>query len=234
MLLVFSCETFSANSSQNVTSSISSISTSTPVFSDFYEEWINVKDEENIILLGKEENPRLIRSSNLENDLYDIVSDNYSIIGKTSFNGPMEDITNDILNQCKKNGTTLALYSIEYAYTTSGTYGIRRYNYDVYYLAKCTDMPFPFGLSLVDLSTEDRQNFERNTGAKIIIVYKNTPAFFANFLRGDIIININDHEIINANDFSYYYYFNEFKKGDEVRIQFIRKNQIYEKIIEIK
>ena len=65
-----------------------------------------------------------------------------------------------------------------------------------------------------------RQSYKRNTGAFVNIVYKNTPAYYANIVRGDIIIKINDKEILNANDGISV--INSIEKGSAVNIEVLR------------
>jgi S1-C subfamily serine protease len=55
-----------------------------------------------------------------------------------------------------------------------------------------------FGLLLSDLTTEQRAEIERNTGAKIDVVVESTSAFLANVLVGDYLIAIDDIEIIDS------------------------------------
>ena len=60
--------------------------------------------------------------------------------------------------------------------------------------------PGQFGVRLNDLSDAQRQRLERNTGAVVVIVYDNTPAFFANILVGDVIIAVNGVPVGTASD----------------------------------
>ena len=224
-LAIASASTPSTNSSGTSSTSSSRSSSSKP-FSDFYEQWIDVKAEKDLIILKNGEEPRIIRSNNINEDLLEYLSDYYKCIGDTGFNGPYSDIIDEIKYQCKKNGATLALYSIDYSYTTPGSYSIRRYDFKVYYLVKWTGSPSNFGFKLIDLSATDRRNLEINTGAKVFYIYKYTPAFYANFLKDDIIISINKYKIINADDFYLYYLINTFKEGEEIEIEFIRNKQV--------
>ena len=232
LLAIASASTPSTTSSES--SSASSSRSSSRTFSDFYDSWTDAKTEKDVITLKEGENPRLIRSNDVDEDLYEYLSDYYIIIGRTGFNGPSEDIINDIREQCRKNGATIALYSIEYAYATGGSYSIRRYDHTVYYLVKWTGRPSNFGFILIDLSAEDRRNLEMNTGAKVSFVYKYTPAFYANFLRNDIIIRINGYKITNADDFYLYYILSDFNEGDEIEIEFIRRNEVRKNKIKIE
>jgi len=231
-LAIASASTPSSTSSGSSSTSSSRSSSSRP-FSDFYEQWIDTKVEKDLITLKNGEEPRIIRSNNIDEDLLEYLSDYYKCIGDTGFNGPYRDIIDEIKDQCKKNGATVALYSIDYSYTTPGSYSIRRYDYTVYYLVKWTGKPNNFGFALIDLSATDRRNLEINTGAKVYYVYKYTPAFYANFLKDDIIISINKYKITNKDDFFLYYIINDFKTGDEIEIEFIRNKQVRKNKIKI-
>lgn len=52
-----------------------------------------------------------------------------------------------------------------------------------------------FGIATADLTQEQRLKYERNTGALVDIVFEDTPAFKANMLPGDIVIEV-DHKVI--------------------------------------
>ena len=57
-----------------------------------------------------------------------------------------------------------------------------------------------FGLRLVDLSDAQRRRLERNTGAVVVKVFDNTPAFYANILVDDVIIAVNGVPVGTAAD----------------------------------
>ena len=89
---------------------------------------------------------------------------------------------------------------------TSTTYGTtvvpftteqQRYNQAAVYFVKSTRKP-RVGLVTTDLTPEFRKNLERNTGAIIDIVREESPAFIANVLPGDVIIEINGVTVINS------------------------------------
>lgn len=200
-------------------------------FSSFYDSWHDVNELHNIITLQEEEEPTIIRSSNMNNDVNEILSNNYIIIGTTSFNGPDNDITNSIKRQCKQNGATIALYGKEYTDTRSGiyhsgnyysSYNIHRYDYTVYYFVQRTFLP-ALGWMLADLDNEDRRIFQRNTGAIVYVVLKNTSIFYANIVRNDIIVRINEHIINNVDD--YWEIYDSLNIGDVIKVEYIRNNK---------
>lgn len=57
-----------------------------------------------------------------------------------------------------------------------------------------------FGLRLVDLTDAQRRRLERNTGAVVVKVFDNTPAFYANILVDDVIIAVNGVPVGTAAD----------------------------------
>lgn len=119
-------------------------------------------------------------------------------------------------------------YIRSYTTTTYSTnsYSINRYDYDVYFFVPYESwfiaMP-KLGVVVRDLDSDDRMNLHRNTGAYIGIVYENSPAFYANLTKGDIITNINGNNILNQND---YYSFNStVKAGDILQITYFRNGE---------
>ncbi|MBE0612092.1 MAG: hypothetical protein IH604_00345 [Burkholderiales bacterium] len=93
------------------------------------------------------------------------------------------------------NGT----YGSANYYGTSTTYGTtvvpltttqQRYDQSAVFFVKMT-RKLRAGIYLVDLSPEIRAKLERNVGAMIDVVVEDTPAFVANVLPGDILIEIN-------------------------------------------
>jgi hypothetical protein len=214
------------------------IFSSCTTFSNFYDSWHDVKELNNVIVLQEGEEPKIVRSSNINDDVNEILSNNYIIIGTTSFNGPDDDITNSIKKQCRQNGATIALYGKNYTDTRSGiyrsgnyysSYNIRRYDYTVYYFVQRTFLP-ALGWRLADLNNEDRRIFQRNTGVIVFVVLKNTSVFYANIVRNDIIVRINEHIINNVDD--YWDIYDKLNTGDIIEVEYIRNNK--NNIINIK
>jgi hypothetical protein len=73
----------------------------------------------------------------------------------------------------------------------------QRYDQTAVYFVKST-RKLKFGLSPVDLPQDLRGTLERNTGALIDIVFEDTPAFAANVLPGDVLIELDGVSVINA------------------------------------
>lgn len=203
--------------------------------SDFYGPLIPPeKFGYNVTRLKENEEPKIIFSNDFDNDTYNILSTHYQCLGFSNFNGSQEDITNELITHCKKIGATIALYSknytdTRYGSTQYGLYSVKRYDYHVSYFVEFTD-DVKLGIELVDLDNRDSELYKRNTGAKVFIVYKESPAYFANIVRGDIIIKINEKDILTAKDGIII--MKSLRKGDDIKIDIIRDGQI--KIFQLK
>jgi hypothetical protein len=73
----------------------------------------------------------------------------------------------------------------------------QRYDQESVYFVRNTVKP-KFGVFPIDLPPELKSRYERNTGALIDIVMENSPAFSANILAGDVLIEVDGVAIINA------------------------------------
>jgi len=205
--------------SASTTPSVNNNSSSSKSFFDFFEPFKSPEDRGfSVIRLKNNEEPQIRFTSDLENENFEMLSNYYVCLGTTGFNGiSKDDLRDNIISQCKRIGATMALYSVDYTHTTSS--GYRRYDYLIYYFVKFTD-DVGFGINLTDLTVRERQNHKRNTGAVVSIVYKRTPAFYANIFRGDIIVKINDIEILDVDDGILALHY--LPKGDTVKIEILR------------
>lgn len=94
-----------------------------------------------------------------------------------------------------------ATYSGNTSTTTYGTkttyvpYTVNKSDYLATYWAK--RKPPIFGAYLVDLTDDDRRKISSNKGMRITAVIKNSPAFFSDIFRGDIIKQIGEVEVYN-------------------------------------
>ena len=89
---------------------------------------------------------------------------------------------------------------------TSTTYGTkavpvtshqRRYNQEAIFLAK-SNKKVRYGIGMKNLTPELSMEHERNAGALVTGIMEDSPAFYANVLKGDILITIDDTSVINA------------------------------------
>lgn len=85
-----------------------------------------------------------------------------------------------------------------------------------------------FGTLVKDLPNDIKRQLERNRGAIVDIVVKNSPAFNADVLKGDILTKIDDQEIYDAKDFM-----NKIKtkSGKKVVLEIIRNGNL--KVIQV-
>jgi S1-C subfamily serine protease len=117
---------------------------------------------------------------------------------------------------------------MSYAITSTIAYTeqINQYNYSAFLF-----IPIPYenredytpGIAVSELSQHDREIYQQNTGALINIVYKNTTAYYANLIHGDIITNINGKRINSPED--YFDVLEKSKIGDIWNITFVRNGQ---------
>lgn len=89
---------------------------------------------------------------------------------------------------------------------TSTTYGKKavpitshqqRYDQEAVFLVKSTKK-LKFGMGTRDLTPELRMQIERNSGAEIMGTIEESPSFYANVLKGDILIDIDGVMVKNS------------------------------------
>lgn len=91
-------------------------------------------------------------------------------------------------------------YTTTYGTTTTYVpYNVRRSNYLATYWVKRSDPTF--GTFLSELTDEERQKISSNKGMRVVAVVKNSPAFFADIFRGDILRQIGEIEIYDQQRF---------------------------------
>ena len=73
---------------------------------------------------------------------------------------------------------------------------------------------------------------EIEKGIVIIKTTDNTSAQKAGLEKGDIILSINDTEIEDGTHFKYILY--KYKVGDEIKIKYIRNNNIHETTLKLQ
>ena len=80
--------------------------------------------------------------------------------------------------------------------TTEVPYSVARFNYmaSFWILMK----PRPFGANLIDIPSDLTEKYGTNKGALVEVVVKNSPAFMADILRGDVVKWINGIEIVDT------------------------------------
>jgi len=118
-------------------------------------------------------------------------------------------------------------YSGSSTTTSSGTYNTQYvpYQYSVYRTSTAfwrKLKPFVFGTRFNPIPDDLRAALQRNTGAYVSAVIQDSPAFKANILDGDLIIQIADKPVANPQELSDYYVAHA---GQKVTIKLIRNGQ---------
>jgi hypothetical protein len=183
------------------------------------------------------------KSDKIDEEYLRLLSNNYKCLGSSSFEwikfsnkAQLKGITKqakiigatDVLYSCnyvrtiKSNSTTTVFNKNGTMTTTPTTPDIEKYLYKAYFFVKMTDLPL-LGFMYNNISDDEKINIKRNAGIQVSIVYKDSPAYYANIVRGDIIIGINDIEIRNSDEFCEL--MKKFKKGDNITLTVIRQYQ---------
>jgi len=191
-------------------------------YKNFYSEYADPKTLPNLEELKPGQEPELYTSNNLGQDVLTMRSKGYAVIGESAFNADHEDPAKAIM-QAKAVGATVILVNVEYTNTESSTtplllpnnqttyfaggaattYGTvvvpissntRRYDQFGVYFAKWKEKA-RFGIQGRDLTPVLRRELERNTGMLIEVVVEDTPAFDANVIAGDVLIEVNGKTI---------------------------------------
>jgi hypothetical protein len=120
---------------------------------------------------------------------------------------PSQTVTSNYSGNVYGNRGGSAMYSgtsstvVPGGYTTYDMpYTVDRYDQFASYWVKLKRKPI-FGVKVRDMNNDEKNRYERNKGAVVILVGKNTPAFDANILRGDILIQVGDDIVQDSNDF---------------------------------
>jgi S1-C subfamily serine protease len=112
--------------------------------------------------------------------------------------------------------------------TTYIPYNMNRFDHGATYWVK-VKRPI-FGVYAADLTPEDRQKIGSNKGLLIYAVIKDSPAFRADILKGDILRKIGDIEIYDLKNFQEVV--NQYA-GQKVHIDILREGQEIKKDIEL-
>jgi len=99
-------------------------------------------------------------------------------------------------------------------------YSIDRYDYVATFWAKRSAPPV-LGVIMSELTTQQRQEYERNTGVHVDVVIRNSPAYRADIVPGDIIIALNGSPIHNCTHLQSQ---TNLRAGSEVTITVLRKS----------
>ncbi len=112
--------------------------------------------------------------------------------------------------------------------TTYVPYHIRRYEYLATFW--CKAKPGRLGIHFNDVPSEIRHNLGSNKGVYIVAVVKNSSAFQADLIQGDVIKKFNNIEIIDKIQFSKLV--SECKESD-VQLEIFREGKIFIKEVKL-
>lgn len=112
--------------------------------------------------------------------------------------------------------------------TTYIPYSIDRYDYLATYWIKMK--PLILGVRAQDLTPEIRQSIGSNKGVLVNAVVKNSPAFRADILKGDILRKINEVELYDAKSF---HNMIENFAGQKVVVEILRDGKEIQKEIQL-
>jgi hypothetical protein len=114
--------------------------------------------------------------------------------------------------------------------TTYVPYHVRRYDYLATYWIKLKPESFGLGIYFDDLPDEIKQKIESNRGVIILAVVKNTNAYRADIIKGDVILRANNKIINDKNAFQDLI---KDMQGQTVNFEIFRNNNIIYKEIKI-
>lgn len=199
-------------------------------YRNFYTGYVDPKTHPHLEALSSGEEPQVYTSDDLDRDILTLRAKGYGVVGASGFNAEYQDQADAVAQakdigaslvllsweytDTETSTTTLFLPDTQTTYfsgTVSGsatTYGTsampittnkRRYDQTAVYLAKFKKKP-RFGIQGEDLDSKMRRELGRNTGMLIEVVVEETPAFYANVLAGDVLIQVDDTPIRNYKD----------------------------------
>lgn len=114
---------------------------------------------------------------------------------------------------------------------------IIKYDYYAYFFinqSKLAPLFTKWGCKTENLTVEQRNKYKQNTGAIVKTVYKNTPAYYANLFRNDIIIRVNDFTIMDGFDLVDAKHFFDSNNITNIKMIVIRDGQEKELHLDIK
>jgi hypothetical protein len=136
--------------------------------------------------------------ANTINDAKSVMRIGYALIGVSQFQGPPQ-LQSALMSQAKKVGADVVLYSYQYLGSKQTEAPMQRYQYGARFFRRMP--PVIFGVMVLPLPNEIRQQLEKNTGAFVYVVVNDSPAFKANILEGDVILKMNGENVESMTDF---------------------------------
>lgn len=147
--------------------------------------------------------PKVINSNfaNIENDDITMFEDGYIRLGYSSFNAKHYG-EHGAISQAKKVHASVVIIYSRYINTASGSVPITTPNdQSATYWIKIKDSAVRLGVHIIDLTPEARQATGSNKGMLILAVLKNSPAFHADIINGDILRRVGENEIYDLDSY---------------------------------
>lgn len=208
-------------------------------YSKFYTQRISDTDYNFIVPLKEGQIPIIEKTDDLRKAGDRYAAKNFTLIGVSSFNGPMESDDN-IISQAEAVKATHVLQTSRFVTTQGGSTPLvtpngfgglnvtsmnhqqMRYDQSALFLAKSTKK-LRVGVGFEGLTPDERKLYERNAGVVVRNVVEGTPAFDANIITGDLIISI-DGKNVQGQDHAGQLLDAIPQSADKVMFKIIRKN----------
>lgn len=156
------------------------------------------------------EEPVLIQTENLEEYRRRLLAKRYLEIGASNYNhGYSKRDVRGFVKQAEKVGAQVVVVEItptgiqHYSSTDhngeSKISSEMRYDYRALYFIK-DDRPYNLGVRFRSIDVSDRPRVGTNTGAFVATVFEGSPAFYANILEGDVVVEIDSTKVLTPDD----------------------------------
>jgi len=145
--------------------------------------------------------PEQFRGNDQDADDIRMHEDGFGLIGVSAFNGPdtsAVDISKMLAQAEKVHASAVLIYPPKYAGVGGGSLGgsyYPTYHYFASYWIKLK--PPVFGVYVGELSAELKEKIGSDKGVVVVAVIKNSPAASVDIVRGDVLRQIGEEEIID-------------------------------------
>lgn len=157
--------------------------------------------------LKPNENVKIIDHKDTNVDLDDLEESGYVLLGSSRFMD-RKLLKNDVIEQAKKIGATLVIWSkatdvtIPYSKEDDPNNFDIIYNYIVLFYVKDLfyKQPDMLGIRMANIPINERPLYQRNTGVYVDQLTHDSKAYNANILVGDVIISINNRTTLSPEE----------------------------------
>ena len=157
--------------------------------------------------LKPNENVKIIDHKDTNVDLDDLEESGYVLLGSSRFMD-RKLLKNDVIEQAKKIGATLVIWSkatdvtIPYSKEDDPNNFDIIYNYIVLFYVKDLfyKQPDMLGIRMANIPISERPLYQRNTGVYVDQLTHGSKAYNANILVGDVIISINNRTTLSPEE----------------------------------